>query len=221
MFKFSVGLVLSIVILFAVEVEASDRFKEGVHYTHFPKATPTATPQLTEYFSVFCPACYNVEVNRNIIEQYIPKHITRDKVHVTFVNGTNRDGFQAIAQATALSHLYRDQLGNDLMWRIFGEIHEHRQRPQAHDIRRIVSQFNTTNHNYSELMDSFRVKALANQMSEKQREAQRLRMVTGVPTFIVNGQYRLNLQHLSQDNWAKELGDLIDYLSQKNAAADQ
>lgn len=41
------------------------QYKEGVHYTVVSEGPASAKPEITEFFSFYCPHCYNFEKKRD------------------------------------------------------------------------------------------------------------------------------------------------------------
>lgn len=190
------------------------QWEEGKHYTEFESLPKTEKPQIVEFFSVFCPACYNLEANRQILEQHLPSGIEKHRVHVNFPRGTDEQGFNAIAKAVALGKVY-PEIADDLIWSLFTQIHERKVKLKEHDVTRTIGFFqDRTEANLHEAYDSFQVRAIARKMPSIQRMAMREGMLKGVPTMVVNGRYRINFDQLDPNNFFEELGELVDYLTQ-------
>ncbi len=59
-------------------------WQEGKHYTVISdKATDKA--EITEFFSFWCPACYNFEPLVADIKKQLPENVAFNKVHVNFM----------------------------------------------------------------------------------------------------------------------------------------
>ena len=92
---------LAFILVMTLPVQASD-FKEGEHYDVIAKQA-SASPQVAEYFSYFCPHCYSFEPIVLQLKENLDKGVKFDQIHVPFIGGPMGEEMQrAFATATML-----------------------------------------------------------------------------------------------------------------------
>lgn len=196
-----------------VSVANANTYKEGVHYTTF-ELPKTEQPTYTEYFSVFCPACEQLEANHHVIHSRLPKNLKKRRVHVDFLRGTDGAGLEAIARAAAISERNEDKLGNNLIWDLFRTHHEFGERLTESRVTQILGlHAEMTGLDLLGLYESFPIKAMARRMSTEQRQLQAIRALEGVPTIMINGRHRINLANLDRRDTLGEVIRLVQHLN--------
>jgi thiol:disulfide interchange protein DsbA len=204
-------------IIGAVAANASEStYREGVHYEYFP-GLPATKNTLDEYISVFCPGCNAVEANYENWRPRINPNIRVARQHVDFMMGTSPAGMEAIARAIAVNNLYQGKLdeSNGIVWDIFYMVHEMKRKPSPRDIALILERHSKEGMDLQKVSTSYAVRSHAANMKVMQTQASSAGALHGVPTFIVNGQYRINLEALNPMNPFADLTNLINHLSEK------
>jgi thiol:disulfide interchange protein DsbA len=104
--------------------------------------------------------------------------------------------------------------GNEASSAIFDSIHQKRQRPNSlNDIRELfVLEKVMTGEAFDQLASNIMVIGQEQFMVEQQERFSKLNALTGVPTFIVNDIYRVELKSVKSYD---ELKALIEYLLKK------
>lgn len=180
-------------------------FEEGTHYQVINK-TATKTPNITEFFSFYCPHCYKFEFLAKEIEKQLPKEGTFKKSHVDFMRNTSIETQQALSRALVVAEKY--QMRDKMMDAIFVHIHKKKIGfSNEADIGKLFAANGIDSNKFRLGMKSVSVKATADKMKEVQDDLSKRRILNGVPMFVVNGKYKL----LSRELKSKE-----DYLSLVN-----
>lgn len=205
---------LSLAILFSASAFAQ-QFVQGTHYEVIAEQA-TSKPELKEYFSYFCGGCASIEPLVQQLGNNLPEGAELKKVHVDFVRGASPEVQNTLARAylVAKAHGTADQFSTA----VFNHIH--RQRNQIRndsDVRSIALGVGINADDYDKQINSFSVRMGATVMRNEQNELSRARVLTGVPTFVVNGKYKINNSNLDSRNFATELEQLVEYLLQKDS----
>ena len=76
--------------LIASQAAAQIRFVEGEHYKVI-SSQATATPEVKEFFSFWCPHCFNFEPLVVQMKKKLDPSVTFEKVHVNFMGFAGKD----------------------------------------------------------------------------------------------------------------------------------
>jgi protein-disulfide isomerase len=193
-------------------------FIAGKHYTQISNNMVTSTPKITEFFSFYCHNCFKMETQYLAeIKAGVDKQISFDNKHVDFMNS---DLGTEVMRSLAVIHQVdqAEKLNHAMFAAIQGDEgangHDHNAQGHKHqsqinsreDIKKIFSQFGVDAATYDTLADSGTTdKALA--LWRQQQEQYR---INGVPTFIVNDKYAINMSEIKS---LDELIELMNYLA--------
>jgi len=174
------------------------KFVEGTHYEVLPQATASKTPQIVEYFSFKCPACYRFEPLVDSMLEKKPDNITFKKNHVDFVGGAT--------VGAELTHIYAiiDLLKVDakLTPALFNAIHQqHKTFPDLSDYKALFVANGVDADQFDKAAASFMVKT---HVSKMQRNTKKFG-VSGVPTFVINDKYKVITRSLKSNQQFEEL----------------
>ncbi len=185
------------------------QFSDGVQYVTLDKPV-TGEPQILEFFSFYCPHCYQFEQNH--ASENVKKALTADtkiaRYHVEFLGPLGKPLTQAWAVAMALG--VEDKV-SPLM---FEAVQKTQTLKTSDDIRSVFVKAGVSAADYDAALNSFVVKSLVVQQ-EKAAEDLRLR---GVPAVFVNGKYMVKndgLDTSSIDAYMKQFADVVKFLSQQ------
>lgn len=166
------------------------KYKEGVHYTVINQGPATSKPEITEFFSFYCPHCYTfakTEVPK--IKKRLPAGVSFNQVQVDFLGGKGKNGVNmgdVMARAFAIAQLLKVE--NTIEPAIFSAIHEKRQRfTSLDDVKALFVANGVNATEFDAASNSFMVNAQMAQMVRETKDAG----INGVPTLIVNGKYRV------------------------------
>ncbi len=170
---------------FAVELE------EGVHYEVIDKkSSGTVKPEIKEFFSYYCPHCKTFEPLAKKLKAGAEKEGYKFvKSHVDFMRQAGPDIQFMLTKALVASEKLNVPQVNDA---IFNYIQTQRAIfTEEKDVRNLFVLNGVDGEKFDKVFNSFAVTAAAKKMKKEQDELSRKRVLTGVPTFIVNGKYKL------------------------------
>lgn len=185
-------------------------YQAGVQYDVVADhATPKA--EVREFFSFYCPHCFHFEPLVLNLEASLPKGVTLEKNHVDFLRQAPASVQMMLAQAYVTG---RDMgQGHEVAKIIFEYIHKDRANFNSYDdIRSLMAVSGIDMTKFEQKFNSMPVIAAANYMKEQQTLWSEKQVLTGVPTLIVNGKYRVNLAKLDSNNLANDLNQLVAFL---------
>jgi thiol:disulfide interchange protein DsbA len=186
------------------------QFSDGAQYVTLDK-TAANEPQVLEFFSFYCPHCYQFEqvwhVSDNI-RKNLPKDVKYAKYHVEFLGPLGKQLTQAWAVAIALG--VEDKV-SPLM---FDAVQKQQSIQNADDIRKVFIQAGVKGEDYDAALNSFVVKSLVVQQEKAAADLG----LQGVPSVFVNGKYMVKndgLDTSSMDMYVKQYSDVINFLATK------
>lgn len=191
-------------LLAPMAVFAAD-YQEGVHYTVINDGPATAKPEITEFFSFYCPHCYNFA--KTVVPKIIadkPEGVAFNQAHVDFIG---KDMGVEMSRAFAVAHQLNvdDKIDNAL----FSAIHDKKQNfTNRDDIRALFIANGVDGKTFDAAAESFMVKA---QMAKMKRDTENAKL-TGVPALVVNGKYRVETGSIKSYD---ELLDIAFFLAKK------
>lgn len=200
-------LILLTAVLIPLQACAQEQWKEGTHYIIVGDEA-TAKPEVLEFFSYWCPHCYQFEpIVKNIKSKLQDVELT--KIHVNFMRFTTAeiqdDATRALMVARALKQ--EDEMNKA----IFSYIHVQRSTiANLKDLQNIFTVNGVETQEFTKLSGSFGVNSML-QKNNKTVEQYR-KHLNGVPNFIVNGKYQAKFAPgMSEDDFA----DLVVWLTKQ------
>jgi len=191
---------------------AAAQFSEGQQYIQLDKPV-TNEPQVLEFFSFYCPHCYEFEQNYHIsssVKQALPAGTKITKYHVDFLGGDmGKQVTQAWAVAMALG--VEDKVSPLL----FDGIQKTQTILTPDDIRNVFIKAGVSAAEYDGAWNSFVVKSLVVQQEKAASDLQ----LRGVPAMFVNGKYMVKndgLDMSSKEVYVKQFVDVVKYLLTQN-----
>lgn len=183
-------------------------WKEGTHYDVISE-TATKKPEVKEYFSFWCPACFQYEPLVAQFKANLADNVKFTKVHVNFMGMSSRDLQNEATKALMIARAMKDEATYTAA--IFNYIHRQRAMiSNADDLRNIFIVNGADADEYDKLAASFSVNSLVkrnNKSIDDYREH-----LTGVPTFIVNGKYKPTFKN---DMSVDDMINLVVWLSKQ------
>jgi thiol:disulfide interchange protein DsbA len=203
-------LLISSIIAFTAQADDS-RFKLGEHYVEV-KGEQTSTPQVTEFFSFYCPHCYNSESFMHKVRDLLPEPAQFTKIHVDSMPGRNTDVEHMLTKALVTAKLLN--IEDKMVQSIFTYIHKNKADFSTQkDIKNLFLLNGVNSEKFDKTFGSFKVNMEANTMRKK-TEAIRKQGFGSVPTLIINGKYKPNTKGLkSMDEYL----EIVKYLLAKTA----
>ncbi|QLB14088.1 thiol:disulfide interchange protein [Mannheimia granulomatis] len=182
----------------------------GKEYIEVRKA-PSAQKEVVEFFSFYCPHCYDFELSYKIpaqIKAKLPADTKLVQYHVNFLGGQSENLTRAWALAMALGE--EDKVKTALF-----EAARKDSLKSMDDIRAVFLANGITAEQFDNGINSFAVNGLVNKQVQLAEDFQ----IRGVPAFFVNGQYQLNLEGFadasSTNDFVKRYIEAVVFLSKK------
>jgi thiol:disulfide interchange protein DsbA len=188
----------------------AEKYTEGNQYTKISD-TVSKTTEVREYFSVYCGHCFKFEPVMHDIKKDLPENVKFERNHVDFLRGVSPEIQQMISKAVAVAEQLDDS--DKYIGAIFNYIHVQRATITTEkDLRNIFVLNGADGDKFDKLIKSFSVNSHAKSMKKHQDSMSQKRVLTGVPTVIVNGKYRINSGALDKKNPKEDYQNLITYL---------
>jgi len=188
----------------------SANYVEGEHYTKVSEQASNKA-EVREYFSFYCPHCMKFEPFMDEIKKSLPEGTALELNHVDFLRAASPKIQQMLSKAVVVAQ----QLGMEkkLTGALFNYIQVQRAIITSEkDIRNIFVLNGADGDKFDKLMTSFTVNSKAKLMKKNQDFFAKKGALTGVPTIMVNGQYRINPQALDKKDFVGDYNKLIAYL---------
>ncbi|PHM71232.1 thiol:disulfide interchange protein DsbA [Xenorhabdus sp. KJ12.1] len=196
-------------VFMAFNASASD-FSEGKQYVELKKAVADQ-PQVVEFFSFYCPHCYQFENIFHVpgtIAKNLPEGVTHERYHVDFLGPLGKDLTDAWAVAIVL------KVQDKVLPVLFDGIQKTQTINTKADIRNAFIKAGISGEDYDAALNSFIVKSVAS----KERQAAQDFQLQGVPATFVLGKYMINnggIETKSVQDYAKKFSDVVNYLVTK------
>ena len=188
----------------------SAKFEEGKHYSVVAK-NKTLTPELTEYFSYYCPTCRAYEPYLDGFKKVMPEQAKLNKVHVDFMGQTSPEIQFMLAKALIVAE--KTGLDSEFSAAVFKYLQTDRAKISSEkDIANIFILSGGDAKKFNQGMKSFSVIAQAKKEKKIQDQLSNSRQLTGVPTMVVNGKYVIDSKSLDRNNFFAEYNELVSYL---------
>ncbi len=198
-------------IMIAFSVPAM-QYTAGKQYIVLDKPV-TNEPQIMEFFSFFCPHCYEFERVWHIgdkIKKNLPSGVKITKYHVDFLGGDlGAQATHAWAVAMVLG------VGDKVLAPLFEGIQKNQTITNEATLKEaFVKAAGIKPEEYDAAWNSFVVKAL---VAQQQKAAQDVGL-KGVPAFYINGKYMIDsgkLDTSSEENYVQDYANLVNFLIKK------
>lgn len=199
-----------LVMLLMPLMACSADYTEGKQYTKVSEDI-TAKPEVREYFSFYCPHCLRFQPFMESVEKQLPEGVTFEQNHVDFLRAASPQIQQLLSKGVVVA----EQLG--MKAKLTDAVFNYLQVQRAvitseKDLRNIFVLNGADGDKFDKLMTSFSVNSKAKLMKKNQDYFSKKGALTGVPTVIVNGKYRINNAELDKDNFEQDYKKLIRYL---------
>ncbi len=185
-------------------------YTEGKQYTKVSEVQ-SKKPEVREYFSFYCPHCRSFEPLVAQVKKQLPEGVTFEYNHVDFLRGASPQIQQLLSKGLVVAQ----QLGMEkkLMTAMFNYIQVQRASITSEkDLRNVFVLNGADGEEVDKLMKSFSVNNKAKSMKRHQEKLTKTRAITGVPTIVVNGKYRINNGALDRKNVEQDLNNLVQHL---------
>ncbi|WP_035387267.1 thiol:disulfide interchange protein DsbA/DsbL [Ferrimonas senticii] len=204
----------------SVSAWAAD-FREGLHYYDVNPNGSTLEPTVTEFFSLYCGNCYNMESKYlpMIVPDIEKRGIKFEQKHVNF--SRDEQGVNMVRAFVIMTQLPENKPLKDKLFELnHAKDHDHSAHVAAGepepektlktmaDIRKVFVEFGVDGAKFDELANS---DFTNNSVKMWDRQQSQFR-IESIPTFIVNNRYQVNMGSIRT---VDELIEMMDYLSKK------
>ncbi|MEE3652103.1 MULTISPECIES: thiol:disulfide interchange protein DsbA [unclassified Brenneria] len=185
-------------------------FSNGKQYIELDKPA-TQEPQVLEFFSFYCPHCYQFSLVYHIpeaVEKALPAGTKMTRYHVDFLGPLGKELTQAWAVAMALG--VEDKVSPLL----FDAVQKTQALQKPEDIRKVFISAGVSAEEFDGALNSFVVKSLVVQQEKAAADLQ----LRGVPAMFVNGKYMIKndgLDTSSMDTYVKQYAEVVKFLIDK------
>ncbi|WP_312278884.1 thiol:disulfide interchange protein DsbA [Kosakonia cowanii] len=195
--------------ILAFSASAAD-ITEGKQYNTLDKPV-AGEPQVLEFFSFYCPHCYDFEQVWHVseaVKKKLPQGTKMTKYHVEFLGPLGKEMTQAWAVAMALG--VEDKISSPM----FEAVQKTQTVQTVADIRDVFIKTGVKGEEYDAAWNSFVVKSLVAQQEKAAADLQ----LQGVPAMFVNGKYQIDQRGMdgsSLDAFVKSYADTVKFLVEK------
>lgn len=187
-------------------------FTDGQQYITLDRPA-SGEPQVVEFFSFFCPHCYEFEHVWHVsetVKKGLPADVKVIKYHVEFLGG---DMGKAVTQAWAVAMALGVE--DKVTAPLFEGIQKTRTITDPASLKEaFVKAADIKPADYDAAWNSFAVKSLVAQQSKAAADVD----LRGVPAMFVNGKYMINnggLDTSSMDNYVQQYANVVKFLVEK------
>ena len=193
-------LLCAFALLFTSLSFADNSFKAGEHYQQLNTPLST-TPKVVEYFSYYCPFCYNFEPIVAELKQALPADTPLHKVPVAFLGGNMATTVQRAHAAAGVL-----QVEDAFTAALFNQIHQQRKPPQNRsDITKLFASIGVEQAQLDAQFDSMVVNSMITQYDAEVSAAG----IRSVPSFVINNKYLVKISAVSSQ---EQFNALVNYL---------
>ena len=201
--------ILSLIVMLCMPLMAcSTEYKAGEHYTVVDDKVSKKL-EVREYFSFYCPHCFNFEPIMQNVKKDLPAGATFEMNHVDFLRAASPKVQGLLSKAIVVAQKM------DMEKKMVGAIFNYLQVQRAFitsekDIRNIFVLNGADGEQFDKLASSFSVKSLVKRNNKDIADFRE--HVTGVPTFIVNDKFKVKF---TNDMSVDDMSNLINWLTKK------
>ncbi|MDA5481455.1 thiol:disulfide interchange protein DsbA [Yersinia intermedia] len=183
------------------------QFTDGTQYQTLNRPV-TGEPQVLEFFSFYCPHCYQFEEVYHVpqaVKKALPEGTKMTRYHVDFLGPLGKQLTQAWAVAMALG------VEEKITPLMFEGVQKTQTVQTPDDIRNVFIKGGVSGEDYDAALNSFVVKSL---VAQQQKAAEDLQL-RGVPAMFVNGKYMIKndgMDTSSMDIYVKQYADVVKFL---------
>ncbi|WP_299020698.1 DsbA family protein [uncultured Photobacterium sp.] len=193
---------LASVALLSFSVQAA-KFTEGDYYKVL-NTQKSSSPLVTEFFSFYCPHCYQFESTIRALKKILPDNANIQKNHVSFMGGPmGKSMSKAYATSIVLG------VEEKILPVMFNRIHT-MQKPPRNDqeIRQIFIDEGIEAKQFDGAFNSFAVNSMVNRFNKAFQDSG----LAGVPALIINNKYLVKTDKIKNMD---EYFDLVNFLLKK------
>lgn len=199
---------LLLAIMLPLQACAQEQWREGEHFVVL-NDSKVETKEVVEFFSFWCPHCYNFEPLVQQIKGKLADDVVFTKVHVNFMGFAGPDTQDAATRAMLVGRAMKQE--DKFNAAIFQHLHVQRGSIfNLDDLKQIFNANGVAPEDFAKRAASFGVESQLKKNNNAISEYRRY--LKGVPNFIVNGKYQATFV---RGMTADDMVDLVVWLSQQ------
>ncbi|MFD2165591.1 thiol:disulfide interchange protein DsbA/DsbL [Thalassotalea euphylliae] len=212
--KVFASLLVAVLLPFAA---VAANYEEGKQYTKVSENL-SKKPEVREYFSFYCPHCLRFEPFFATLKKKLPENVAFERNHVDFLRAASPEIQFLVTKALVTAQQLNVE--EKVVAAIFNYIQVQRAAiTEEKDVRNLFVLNGVDGEAFDKAFKSFAVNSKAKLMKKKQTELVQKRALTGVPTVVVNGKYRINVDKLDRNNFEQDYINLVNYLVALDSAS--
>ncbi|MEF1283162.1 MULTISPECIES: thiol:disulfide interchange protein DsbA/DsbL [unclassified Vibrio] len=185
--------------MFSLAVNAA-QFEQGTHYKVLEEPK-SSTSKVTEFFSFYCPHCYNFEPVINQLKASLPEGTKLEKVHVAFMGND-----MAVPMAKSYATMVALDAEETMVPAMFKQIHELKAPPKDEQaLRQVFVDNGIDGKKFDSAYNSFVVNSMQRGFDKQFNKS----TLTGVPGVVVNNKYLVKTEQIGS---FEEYSQLVNYL---------
>ncbi len=190
-------------------VSAAD-YQEGKQYTQISEKISNKS-EVREYFSFYCQHCFRFEPFMAQVKKELPNGTKFERNHVDFLRAASPEIQFMLSKSVVVAQQLK--MEKKLVNAMFNYIHVQRAMFSSEkDIRNVFVLNGADGEKFDKLMKSFSVNSQAKKMKKYQEELTKKRVLSSVPTIVVNGKYRINTKELDKNDFENDYKKLVMHL---------
>ena len=205
----------AIIALLSLPISVSAaQFEKGVHYDVLPRQA-TDKPEVIEFFSFYCGHCYKFEPLMEEVEKNLKQGVVFKRNHVDFlyyVDRVSRKRHPETGKITSQGYAAAQVLNvaPALTEEIFKRhFLENNQIKSSADLKEAFKAVGVKVADFDKAYNSFPVNSITSRMRQESDKYG----ITGTPSVIVNGKYKVKPTGLSNSkDFVKDYVALVNYL---------
>ena len=195
--------VLLVSLLITPFLQAAPAFKENENYEVI-RQTTTPKPEVMEFFSYYCPHCYQFEPIIAELKSQLPADVSFKRTPVALLG---KEMGPELQRAYAVADLLKVE--DKVSPVIFNRIQVERNMPQNRaDVRAMFEQAGVSGKDFDGAIDSFAVTGMVAQYDRNTGSMN----IRGVPATVVNGKYLVKTEGIKS---TEEYISLVKFLLEK------
>ncbi|MBE0358032.1 thiol:disulfide interchange protein DsbA/DsbL [Pseudoalteromonas aliena] len=168
----------------------------------------SSTAQVTEFFSFYCGHCFKFEPVAKAIEKNLPDGVVFIKNHVNFLGGVSPQTQSNLSFAYLIAKKHGQ--AHNIAEQIFKSIHiQGAPLTEIKDVKKLLEINGIDSNTFDSDIASMPIISAERALQDKQNKYSALGALTGVPTFIVNDKYKININTIKSQT---ELDELVKFL---------
>lgn len=200
-----------LILLAACSDQASNQqqeslFKEGVHYTKISNIPTSTSPQVVKFISYACPSCRFLEQKLSINPLIFPEGTQVERSPVAF----KREGWRDLAHvyATLRGLNLHDLLSDEL----FKAVQD--QRINLSNVNSFVAWAAPLSGTQPSVLEEAYLHQQTEELVTHYLAAEQRYFINSVPTVIINGNLRVNLEKIPGETEAERLASLQSLINE-------